>query len=84
MIEERRKATERPAKRGPDNLDQWAAIVTDLKAQLALRHVGLFVRSYSEGLESERFVATRRDVHGTAPMVEKLASIRPDEVTIFE
>jgi len=82
-IEDRRKAAARPGGNGPDSLEQWAALLPDLRQRLDLPHVGLLVHLYSGDIDSEQFPVSRRRSGSGTPLLEQLASIAPDEVTIF-
>lgn len=80
--EDRRKADAKPGG-GADSLELWNAVLHDLLEELGLPYAGLFVRSYSGDIAAEAFGASRRDVPSCAPVLDALASLEHDEVTIF-
>jgi hypothetical protein len=81
-LDDRRRAGSRPDGGGVDSLELWASVIADLKA-IRLPYVGLFVRFYSGTIADEVFAASRRDVPASVPVLEALASLQHDEVTLF-
>ena len=81
--EDRRQADARSERRVADSLELWNAVLSDLGDKLKLAYAGLFVRSYSGAIGSEEFRASRRQVPKRSPWQNELASIQPNEVTIF-
>lgn len=82
-IEDRRKADGRPSGGGSDSLELWNAVIRDLRKELNLPYVGLFVRFYSGAIATEVFNASRREVSKGTPWQDTLASLEHDEVTIL-
>ena len=82
-IEDRRKADAKPSSGGSDSLELWNAALHDLRDELKLPYVGLFVRLYSGAIASEAFSASRREVPKNVSWQDALATIGHDEVTIF-
>jgi len=82
-IEDHRKADARPGRGGPDSLELWDAVLHDLREELKLPYVGLFVRMYSGAISTEAFSASRREVPKSVPWRDAFISLEEDEVTIF-
>ncbi|WP_374412981.1 hypothetical protein [Novosphingobium colocasiae] len=82
-IEDRRKADEKPSGGGSDSLELWNAALHELRHQLKLPYVGLFVRFYSGAIATESFIASRREMREGLEWQHALASLEHDEVTIF-
>lgn len=86
-MDDQHKADARPKGRpkgyGADSLELWNAALCDLGETLKLSHAGLFVRSYSGDIAVEGFAASRRDVRRDITLLEGLATLEEDEVTIF-
>ncbi len=82
-MEDRRKADARPSGGNSDSLELWNAVVHDLRNELNLPYVGLFVRFYSGAIATEVFTATRREVPKGTPWQDSLACLEHDEVTIL-
>lgn len=82
-IDDRRKADAKPSGGGADSLELWNAALHDLRDELKLPYVGLFVRFYSGAIATEAFSASRREVTKGMPWHDALASLEHDEVTIF-
>lgn len=82
-LEHRRRASERPAGGGGDSAELWAQIIRDLHAELGLDHVGLLVHLYSGRVDDEAFDAARQDAPADRPLVQAVAPLAPDTLTIF-
>lgn len=82
-IEGRRKAEAKPKSAKLDSFDLWETVLGDLRAELKLPYVGLFIRFYSGAIDSEVFDASRRETPRGAPSRGFLAAMKEDEITIF-
>lgn len=82
-IDDMRKADARPDGGGSDSLEQWNAILHDLKTEAGLPYAGLFFRFYNGLVADEMFTATRRDVPKNTPRLEALSALQHDEVVVF-
>jgi hypothetical protein len=82
-LEDRLKADARPRGGGSDSLELWHGVLRELREELKLPYVGLFVRFYSGAIATETFKASRRRVPKDAEWQDALGSIEHDEVTIF-
>ena len=82
-IEDQCKAETKRREGGPDSLELWSDVLNDVRDELKLPYVGLFVRSYSGAIATEIFDASRREVCGETSWLDALASLVLDEVTIL-
>ncbi len=82
-MEDRRRSDARPGGDGSDSLELWNAALRDLRETLKLPHAALLVRQYSGLVTTEAFDASRRELPGNMEWLEALATLQPDEVTIF-
>ena len=82
-LDGKRKANDKPAKRGPDSLELWTDVLRDLCTDLKLSYGGLLVRAYSNDVATEEFAASRREVTGTDSWQEALTSLNEGELVIF-
>ncbi|MBO9708964.1 MAG: hypothetical protein J7521_12205 [Caulobacter sp.] len=81
-LADRRKAKTRPT-RGQDSLESWARALRDLRVDLGLSHVGLFLHCYSGSVEEEAINAVRIDALRGFSVVEALATMGEDRLMIF-
>lgn len=77
------KAATRPPTRGPDSFELWVNIINALSEQLQLSSVGLFVHSYSGGIQDEAFTATRREIGKGAAVLPALRDLGEDDLIVF-
>ncbi len=77
------RAEERPNPRDPDSFELWHAVLDDLRTNLGLPYVGLFVRSYAGDLASETFNASRRQIRAGTDWMDALRQIEEDEAVFF-
>jgi hypothetical protein len=66
-----------------DSIELWNSVLHDIGERLKLPYVGIFVRFYSGAIANETFSASRRELPRRVRWNNALASLRPDEVTIF-
>lgn len=82
-IEDQCKAEAKRKVGGPDSLKLWSDVLNEVRDELKLQYVGLFVRSYSGAIATEIFGASRREVCRETPWLDALASLELNEVTIL-
>ena len=82
-IDDRRLAYEREKRAAPDSLDLWVRIISGLHNKLSLPYVGLLVHLYDGRVDDEEFRVLRRDAPTDLPCIDQLATLQPDELTIF-
>ncbi len=82
-LTDKARAESRPHRPGPDSLDKWSAILTDLAKDLRLPHAGLFVHFYSGGIETEDLTATRREIGKSDDRLAALGTMSEDELMVF-
>lgn len=80
-VTERREAMERTSR--VDSYDLWEKVILDLKTQMKLPYVALFLRFYSGSIEDDAFAATRRELPAELSVLEGLSQLAENEVTIF-
>jgi hypothetical protein len=82
-LDDLRKSDAKPKHLSPDSLELWDAALHELVGAMKLAYAGLFVRSYSGAIDTEAFIASRRDVPKDAPWLAALATLNDNEITIF-
>lgn len=80
----RRKTDVPPHGGGSDSIELWNAVLSDLCRELKLPCAGLLVKLYTGEIATEAFSASRRVVAKNTPWRDALASMKLDEVTIFQ
>lgn len=82
-IAESREAAERPRQSHVDSYDLWEKVLLELKTELKLPYIALFLRFYSGDIERDAFEATRRELSTNISILEGLSQLAENEVTVF-
>lgn len=82
-VADQRKAEDRPDSR-PDSLELWAGVLQGAMDELGLARVGLLVHLYEGRVADEAFALTRRAARKDVPLLDELATMKLDQLTVFE
>ncbi|HEY0648245.1 hypothetical protein [Phenylobacterium sp.] len=82
-LDDRRRAAARPDGGGGDSAELWANVLGDLHRELKLPYAGLLVRLYEGRVADEAFEVDRVEARIPGTLVESVAPLSEDTLTIF-
>lgn len=82
-IDDQKKVRAKQDNSGPDSFEFWSNLLRDVKQDLKLPYVGLFVSFYSGAVATENIETSRLNVPKNTEMLSALENMKSDEVTMF-